>query len=214
VERTIGEAIGGRDALAPACELPPPDPSGAPRRAVRFFRPRRTPVVIVTATLLTAVGAAAATELTCALLGHPLPHGAVARTVRLLCVTAWNDPGVSAVAGGVALAGALLLAAALVPGHGRVAAMAAADRRCLLGVERAGLCTAAEAAALGVPGIAEARARLRGRPRRRVIVHAATGYRNPGTLRELVADAVRARIDAADLVRPPRVVVRLTWRRD
>lgn len=196
-------------------EPPPPDPSGACRAAVRFFRPRRALAAVVTVVVLTAVAAGTATELVSTLLRRPVvPTEDLARAGRLLRTTAWNDPAVLAIAVGIALTGLLLLIIALLPGQGRVTAMAASDPRCLLGVGRSGLRATLETAALEVPGIAEARVRLRGRLRRRVVVHAATGYRNPGTLRQVVADAVRARMDDADLVRAPRVVVRLTWRRD
>jgi Family of unknown function (DUF6286) len=215
VERSGEGVIGAGDTMVRTVELPPPDPSGVCRAAVRFFRPHRTPAAIVTVVLLTAVAAGTATELISTILRRPvLPTEDLARAGRLLRTTAWNDPAVLAIAGGVGLTGLLLLIIALLPGHGRVTVMAASDPRSLLGVGRSGLRATLETAALAVPGIAEARVRLRGRLRRRVVVHAATGYRNPGTLRQIVADAVRARMDAADLVRPPRVVVRLTWRRD
>ncbi|MCO6008727.1 DUF6286 domain-containing protein [Actinoallomurus purpureus] len=215
MEGTTDDAIGAGDTVVHTVHARPMDPSDLRRVAVRFFRPRRTPAAVVTAALLTVTGAGTAAGLISTMLGHPLPRTrAVAHAERLLRTMAWNDPAVLAIAGGAGLAGLLLVLVALLPGHGGVAAMEASDPRCLLGVGRAGLCTALEAAALGVPGITEARVRLRGPLRRRAVVHAATGYRNPGTLRELVADAVRARIDATDLVRAPRVVVHLRWRED
>jgi hypothetical protein len=215
VKRSGEGVIGAGGTTVCSVELPPPDPSGACRAAVRFFRPRRTPAAIVTVVVLTAVAAGTATELISMLLRRPvLPTEDLARAGRLLRTTAWNDPAVLAIVGGIALTGLLLLIIALLPGHGRVNALAASDPRCLLGVGRSGLRATLETAALDVPGISEARVRLRGRLRRRVVVHAATGYRNPGTLRQIVAEAVRARMDATDLVRASRVVVRLTWRRD
>lgn len=215
MKRSGEGVIGAGGTTVCSVELPPPDPSGACRAAVRFFRPRRTPAAIVTVVVLTAVAAGTATELISMLLRRPvLPTEDLARAGRLLRTTAWNDPAVLAIVGGIALTGLLLLIIALLPGHGRVNALAASDPRCLLGVGRSGLRATLETAALDVPGISEARVRLRGRLRRRVVVHAATGYRNPGTLRQIVAEAVRARMDATDLVRASRVVVRLTWRRD
>ncbi|MEV0405390.1 DUF6286 domain-containing protein [Actinoallomurus sp. NPDC050550] len=214
MERIIGDG-GARDTIASTLEIPAPDRSGVHRAAVRLFRSRRTPTAVLTAALLTVAGTATATRVISTLLGHPVPRTrAVAHAGRLLRTTAWGDPAVLAVAGGVALAGLLLLLAALLPGRGSVATLVWSTRRCALGVERAGLCAALEAAVLDVPGIAEARVRLRGMPRRRAVVHAATGYRNPGTLREIVAEAVRARGDDIGLARAPRVVVRLDWRRD
>ncbi|GAA4635108.1 hypothetical protein GCM10023196_079360 [Actinoallomurus vinaceus] len=215
MERAIADADGAQDTIVQTLEIPALDRSGARGAAVRLLRPRRTPAGILTAALLTVAGAATATRVISTLLGHPVPRtAAVARAARLLRTTAWSDPVVLAMAGGVALAGLLLLLAALLPSRGSVAALVWSTRRCALGVGRSGLCAALEAAALDVPGIAEARVRLRGPLRRRAVVYAATGYRNPGTLRELAAEAVRARIDDIGLLRAPRVVVRLDWRRD
>ncbi|WP_165495346.1 hypothetical protein, partial [Actinomadura roseirufa] len=66
----------------------------------------------------------------------------------------------------------------------------------------------------GVPGIERARVRGPGPVRRRLVVRAASRYRNPANLAELVHAAVDARLDGIEPMYRPPVDVRLGWRKD
>jgi Family of unknown function (DUF6286) len=107
----------------------------------------------------------------------------------------------------------LVLLAAL-PGRTRVEPLRGVDPYVVAGVSRCGLRRALGATAAQIPGLDSVTVRLRGRIRRRVIVRAATNYRNPDNLAELVRDAVADRLAEIAPVHPHRVIVRLTWQRN
>lgn len=201
--------------LAAFDELLTPDRSQAHRAAVRAFRPKRVPAAVAAATALSALGAAVAAQVLAWRLGRPfLPPGVLHQADRLARRLPADDPAVVALGASVALAGLLCLLAAALPGRSRVLPLSGDDPAFVAGVRRRGLRAAVRAAALGVPGVTRARVRLRRRPRARVVVRAVTWYRNPESLREQVAAAVRARLDALALIRVPRVTVRLRGRDD
>jgi hypothetical protein len=180
------------------------------RAAVRAFRPRRVVPAFAVALPVTAAGALVAVQIASARLGHPaLPPAEIERAARLLRATRWSDPAALAASVAVALAGSLLVLASALPGRGRTVALSGDDPRFIAGVTRSGLCAALRAAVLAVPGITDARVRLRGRLRPRAVVRAVTRFRNPSSLHDQVADATRARIAGIGPVRVPRVAVRI-----
>lgn len=191
-------------------ELLAPDRSAAHRAAIRAFRPRRALPAVLTATALTATGALVAASILSALLGDPIVGpDLAARADRLTRGLRWSDPAALAAAGGLTLAGLLLVLPAVLPGRSRALPLSGDDPAVAAGLSRRGLRVALCAAALDVPGVTEVRVRLRRWPRRRVVVHAATRYRNPHALQDQVTDAVQRRLDGLELVRAPRVRVRL-----
>jgi hypothetical protein len=196
-------------------ELLVPDNSGACRAAIRAFRPRRVVLAVLMASLLTAAGASVAAQVISTMLGHPVLRPAVSAPAgRLIHTLRWSDPVVLATGGGVALAGLLLVLSALLPGRARTMALAGDDPRFVTGVRRSSLRVMLRATTQDVPGIAGATIRLRGRLRSRAVVHAVTGFGDPGDLGDQVAGAVHARLDGLDPLRPPRVTVRLSRRKD
>ncbi|TMQ97201.1 alkaline shock response membrane anchor protein AmaP [Actinomadura soli] len=186
----------------------------ARRLAVREFRPRRALAGFMAALLVTVVGGVAAIELLAAVLGsgvHPVPG--VAEAADALRGRAWNDPHVLIAAAGVAVLGLAFLLAAL-PGRLRGMPLAGSDPRLAGVLGRAALRRTLADAALGVHGIERARVRGRGPFRRRLLVRAATHYRNPANLAELVRRAVDERLDRIEPMHRPDVDVRLGWRKD
>ncbi|TDB76456.1 hypothetical protein E1264_38485 [Actinomadura sp. KC216] len=186
----------------------------ARRLAVREFRPRRALAGFAAALLVTAVGGVAAIELLAAVLGsgvHPVPG--VAEAADALRGRTWDDPDVMIAAAGVAALGLAFLLAAL-PGRLRGMPLAGTDPRLAGVLGRAALHRTLADAALGVHGIERARVRRRGLVRRRLVVRAATHYRNPANLAELVRRAVDERLDRIEPMRRPDVDVRLGWRKD
>lgn len=186
----------------------------ARRLAVRELRPRRALAGLAAALLVTALGGAAAIELLAGALGsavHPVPG--VAPVVEALRRHAWDDPDVLAASGAVAALGIVFMAAAL-PGRLRGVPLAGADPRLAGVIGRAALRRTLADAALEVPGIERARVRGLGFFRRGLLVRAATHYRNPANLADLVHDAVDARLDRIEPMHRPPVDVRLGWRKD
>ncbi|WP_412516518.1 DUF6286 domain-containing protein [Actinomadura madurae] len=186
----------------------------ARRLAVRELRPRRAFAGVTAALLATTTGAVAAIELLAGALGsavHPVPG--VAAAVDVLRRHSWNDPNVLVVTGGMAVLGIAFLLAAL-PGRPRGVPLAGPDPRMAGAIGRAALRRTLADAALDVPGIERARVRGFGAFRRGVVVRAATGYRNPANIADLVRAAVEARLDGIEPMRRPDVDVRLRWRKD
>ncbi len=186
----------------------------ARRLAVRELRARRALAGFAAALLVTAFGGVAAIELMAGALGsgvHPVPG--VAPVVELLRRHSWDDPDVLATSGAVAALGAAFLLAAL-PGRLRGVPLAGADPRLAGVVGRAALRRTIAAAALEVPGIERVRVRGLGIFRRGILVRAATDYRNPANLADLVHEAVDERLDRIEPMHRPPVDVRLGWRKD
>jgi len=177
---------------------------------VRAFRPRRVLPSILAASLLTVVGGSAAGQVISSRLGHPVlrPEG----TARLARTLSWNDPVPMAAGGGLALAGLLLVLAAVLPGRTRTAPLAGDDPRFITGLGRSSLRADLRATALDVPGVDAATVRLRGRLRPRVEVRATSGFSDPGDLAEQVADAVRDRLTDLGPVRVPEIAVHVAER--
>lgn len=185
------------------------------RAAVRAFRPRRVVPTFAVALPVTAAGALVAVQVASARMGHPaLPPAELERAVRLMRATRWSDPAALGASAGLVLAGLLLVLASVLPGRGRAVALAGDDPRFIAGVTRSGLRAALRAAVFDVPGVTDARIRLRGRLRPRAVVRAATRFRNPGSLHDQIADAARARLAGIEPVRAPKVVVRVRCAED
>ena len=186
----------------------------ARRLAVREFRPRRAFAGFAAALLVAAAGGVAAIELLAAALGsgvHPVPG--VAALADGLRGRDWHDPEVLLWTGSITVFGLAFLLAAL-PGRLRGVPLAGSDPRQAGAVGRAALRRTLADAALSVPGIETARVRGLGLVRRGIVVRAATQYRNPANLEELIHLAVDARLDRIEPMHRPRVDVRLRWRRD
>ncbi len=161
------------------------------------------------AVLLTTAGAATAVQVVAARLGRPLVH-----PERFVHTLTWNDPVPIAAGGGLALAGLLLLMAAVLPGRTRTAPLAGDDPRFVTGLGRSSLRSDLRATVLGVPGVDTATVRLRGRLWPRVEIRAVSGFQNAGNLGELVGDAVHDRLEDLGPVRVPRVAVRVAVRKN
>jgi hypothetical protein len=192
----------------------PVSPSAARRAALREFRPRRAVAALCAAALLTAVGAVSAVQVVSRLIGRPAHETWVARGSALLRELSWNDPRMLLTAGALTAGGVVLLLLGTLPGRTGMEPLRGTDPQVAAAITRTGLRRSLSAAALGVPGIARVTVRLRGRVRRRVVVHATTEYRNPGNLADLVGTAVAVRLEEIDPIRWRRVAVRLNWRRD
>lgn len=185
------------------------------RAAVRAFRPRRVLPAFAVALPVTVGGALVAVQIASVRIGHPaLPPAQLEHAVRLMRATRWSDPAALGASAGVALAGLILVLAAVLPGRGRTVALSGDDAGFIAGITRPGLRTALRAAVFTVPGITDARIGLRGRLRPRAVVRAATRFRNPDSLQDQVAEAARARLAGIDPVRTPKVVVRVRHAED
>ncbi|WP_051468511.1 DUF6286 domain-containing protein [Actinomadura oligospora] len=185
----------------------------ARRTALAEFRPRRVALLAGTGLVLAVVGGGTAVQALSTMVGTPVRFVQVRPVAHALRHAAWHDRPVLAVASALAVTGALLLLA-LVPGRPRREPLRGTDPRLAGGVSRRDLRRALADAALDVAGVERARVRLRDGFRRRVVVRAATRYRNPANCADLVRRAVRARLDDFDLMRARRVDVRLSWRDD
>lgn len=198
----------------PAAAAPEPDPGPpspgprverrAARRAVRTFRPRRMVLAIIVAVLLLTVAVLTAVEVITWLTGDPLQVVPYERLDALARERTYDDPAMLALFGVIALAGLVLLVAALVPGRPRMVPLATGDPDLVVGLSRTGLKHALRAAAAEVPGVGQATVRLR---RRKVVVHVSGGSQVPGEPAEGVRQAVTARLRELAPVRPPRVKV-------
>jgi hypothetical protein len=192
----------------------PVSPRAARRAALREFRSRRAVAALCAAGLLTTVGALSALEVISRLVGRPTHESLVARGSALLRDLSWNDPRMLLAAGALTATGVVLLLLGSLPGRTGMEPLRGTDPQVAAAITRIGLRRSLAAAALGVPGIARVTVRLRGRFRRRVVVHATTDYRNAGNLADLVGTAVAVRLDEIDPIRWRRVAVRLKWRQD
>lgn len=186
----------------------------AVRAAVREFRPRRAVAALCAAGLLAGTGALTALEVISRQVGRPAHADQVARGTATLRELTWNDPAVLRAAAALGCAGLVLVLLGVLPGRTRMEPLRGTDPRLVAAITRAGLRRSLGAAALGVPGIARVTVRLRGRLRRRVVVHATTIYRNQANLADMVRSAVTVRLEEIDPVRWRRVSVRLSVRKD
>ncbi|MBB2913866.1 hypothetical protein FHS43_005175 [Streptosporangium becharense] len=204
---------------APGAELtrPPAPPmpgttagnAAADRAAIRAFRPRRVVPSVVTAALMTVIGALVALEVVSALLDRPLRLVPYDRVLARASSTPWDSPWVTAGAGLVTLLGLTLVLLALLPGRPRLIPVRTGDRDLVIGVHRRGFAHTLAHAAEQVQGVGRARVRVRGRTAR---VEADSLVRDTTGLEEAVRQAVTARIAALCPVDDYRVRVRLRER--
>jgi hypothetical protein len=179
--------------------------------AVREFRPQRTAARLAVAVALITIGSLSA--VTVVTWPHAFLHGFVTSAGRTLRTLPLHDPEALAVAVALAVLGLVLLLFAALPGRTAVEPLRGDDPLIITGADRRGLGTALAATAVEVPGVAAASVRLRGRIRRRVIVHADTVYPMPGNLAERVGHAVAVRLAEMEPARPRVVIVQLRWQR-
>lgn len=175
---------------------------------MRAFRPRRVLPSILAASLLTAAGGSTTVQVVSSRLGHPVLRPEITRRLHALT---WDDPGPMAAGGGLALAGLLLVLAAVLPGRTRTAPLAGDDPRFVTGLGRSSLRAALRTTVMDVPGVDAATVRLRGRLRPRVEVRVVSGFPDLG---DQVAEAVRERLADLDPVRVPKIAVHVAERKD
>jgi uncharacterized protein DUF6286 len=167
-------------------------------------RPRRSVPAVLTALVLLAACALVVTALVQRLLGEPpvLSYNAVAAGAHN---TAWNELPVLVGGGAAVLAGAALLAAAVLRGRPVVLPLAPAPGF-ETGTTRHGLRTSLRATAAQVDGVAAARVKL---GRRTVSVRVKTHRTHREGLADAVRTAVQRRLDGIELARPPKVRIRV-----
>jgi hypothetical protein len=179
--------------------------------ALREFRPLRIPARMAVA--LAAVAAGAPTAVAVITWPQSILRAFVKHADHTLRTLPLRDPAVEAYAAALTGLGLVLVLLAALPGRTRVEPLRGADTLVIAGVGRRRLGWALAATAADVPGVESASARLRGRIRRRAIVHAVTAYPMPGNLTEEIRDAVAVRLAEMEPVYPRTVIVRLTWHR-
>ncbi|MCK2212740.1 DUF6286 domain-containing protein [Actinomadura sp. ATCC 31491] len=182
----------------------------AERAAVRAFRPRRRVPAVLVATVLTLLGLLVAAETISALVGRPLRLVPYDRMLAGASATPWANPWVLLGSALALLLGLALLAAALVPGRPRLLPVRTGDPDLVMGLRRKSVTHALAHAAEQVPGVHEARARIRGRT---VAVTPVTSGWDGERFREGVREAVLTRLAELDLVEPYRVAVEVKERR-
>ncbi|HEX6471864.1 MAG TPA: DUF6286 domain-containing protein [Streptosporangiaceae bacterium] len=179
--------------------------------ALREFRPQRTVLRLAVAAALITIGGL--TAVTIVAWPHTFLHGFVTTADRALRTLPLRDPEALAVAAALAGLGLALVVLAALPGRTAVEPLRGDDPLVITGVDRRRLGTALAATAVEVPGVAAASVRLRGRIRRRVIVHADIVYPMPGNLAERIGHAVAVRLAEMEPARPRTVIVQLRWQR-
>ncbi|MEU7989043.1 DUF6286 domain-containing protein [Streptosporangium canum] len=201
--RTSGASPAPETPAAPGAALteqaPPPTPAGVPRNraadraAIRAFRPRRVVPAVITAALMTVIGALVAVETISALLGRPVRWVPYDRMLGWASSTPWSDPWVMLGASVVTALGLLLVLLALVPGRPRFIPARTGDPDLVIGVQRRGFTRSLAHAARQVQGVDHARVRLHGTTAQ---VTAGSHLRDTTGLAEAVRLAVADRIAA------------------
>ncbi|GAA4789235.1 hypothetical protein GCM10023200_24830 [Actinomycetospora chlora] len=173
---------------------------------------RRTLPALLTALVLVAVGALAATSAVQTLLGRT-PLVALDTVTGVLGLLTWQAPAVLVAAGVAAVLGLVLLVAGVVPGRTHVLPLATrpagpADPHgagvVTGGWHRHDLATRLRRRALAVEGVERASVRVR---RSRVRVAARTHRAGTAPVREALTAAVAGDLDALGLARRPRLRV-------
>ncbi|GAA0368154.1 hypothetical protein GCM10009530_17650 [Microbispora corallina] len=197
----VQEILAGSTAVHVQEERRPPRRDG-----VRALRPGRRPAAVAVSAALALTGWAATVEAIASMMDRPIMWPAV----RRLLATTYAHPAVPAVAVAMILAGAGLVALAVVPGRPRLVPIAADDPLLVIGLTRAGLRRTLSAAARDVEGVRRAQVRiLRGR----IEVTVVTGTQRVGDLLREVGAAVGDRLSGLGAQGRYEVVVRLRGRR-
>ncbi|MGP3914679.1 DUF6286 domain-containing protein [Nonomuraea sp. 10N515B] len=174
------------------------------RRASRALRPARTlPGAVVSLALAAGLGATAA-EVVSALLGHPLGWVPVNELVELAGDTTWPEAATAALA--TAVAGALMVLLAIVPGRYKLVPVQTSDPLIVIGITRSGLRRTLRAAAQQVAEVDKARVRLR---RGTIEVTVVTRAESSGSMLRQVGTAVGDRLAGVGTLGAGQVVVRL-----
>jgi hypothetical protein len=166
-------------------------------------RPRRTVAATIVGTVLFA--AATVVAISCIQLivgGSPLVQ--FSTIAELGQETSWEDPRALAAGGILALAGVVMLAAALLPGKPQVLALAPGRDHTAAGISRRNLAGDLAAHAERADGIIDAHVKVGART---VRVRAHTPLRDHSGLPERVRELVAVRLDNINLARPARLRV-------
>ncbi|MEZ0074014.1 hypothetical protein ABH927_003368 [Planotetraspora sp. GP83] len=176
------------------------------RHAVRALRPGRTPAGILVAAALSACAWAVTVEIIAAMFGSP----AVWPPLRRLLSLTLGDPAVPGTAAAVIVAGAGLVALAVLPGRPRLVPLEATDPLLVMGLTRSGLRRTLSGAAEAVDGVKRARVRIR---RRQIEVIVLTDTKRTGESLREVGAAVGDQLSGLGPQCRHEVVVRLRRRR-
>lgn len=193
--------------LASSPEAPPrSDYRTARRRATRALRPGRTPAGIVVATVLSLLTWAVTAELVGGLFGYPLGWLPADRLFSVI----WGDPVVRAVAGGMVVAGAVLVVLAVHPGRPLLVPLETSDPQLVIGLTRSGLRRTLGSAARNVPGVDAVIVRFL---RKQIEVIVVTDAQRTGELFREVGGAIGDRLSGLGVQCRHDVVVRLRRKR-
>ncbi|MCG5220552.1 DUF6286 domain-containing protein [Streptosporangium soli] len=185
------------------------DAAPAPARApvdTKVLRRPRTPAGLAVAVPLSAVLSLLAAEAVSEVMGAPLGIVPFERLAAVAATRAWSDPLVQCAAGGLAVLGFVLLAAALIPGRSRLVPVKTADPLIVIGFTRAGLCRTLRTLAESVDGVDHARVRL---VRGQIEISVVTEAECAGTLLRQVGATVGDRLAGLGALGGAEVVVRL-----
>ncbi|MBB5933778.1 DUF6286 domain-containing protein [Streptomyces zagrosensis] len=130
------------------------------------------------------------------------------RTEGWLTDTPGTSGWVIGAAAALALLGLYLMVLALTPGGRRRLPMAPAAPAVRAVLDRASAVTLLRDAALQVPGVTNARARMRGR--RRAVIRVTVAYGESTTIRAALHEALATETDRLGLAKPPRLRLGLT----
>ncbi|GAB2484688.1 hypothetical protein GCM10027187_60200 [Streptosporangium sandarakinum] len=182
----------------------------ARRRAVRLFRPARSPAGVVVA-LMTSTALSAAAGVTVGMVtDHPLGRVPYRRIAVGPGAAAWSDPAVILVSLGAIVAGAALLTLALLPGRTRLVPLETSDPRLYIGLTRSALRRTLRAAAESVDEVTGARVRLGARD---IEITVISGAERTGPLLRQVGTVVGDRLAGLGAISEGEIVVRLRRRR-
>ncbi|MEU4829203.1 DUF6286 domain-containing protein [Streptosporangium sp. NPDC023615] len=133
------------------------------RRSLRLLRPGRTPAGVPAALVVAALLSLSASTTVGLLMGSPVAREPYRLLVEGVGAWRWSDPAVFAVAALAMVAGATMLALAVVPGRPRLVPLEPGDPHLVIGITRSGLRRTLREAAESVEEVNQARVRLASR---------------------------------------------------
>ncbi|SDG55864.1 hypothetical protein SAMN05421505_105158 [Sinosporangium album] len=175
-----------------------------------MLRPCRTPLGVAVALALTAVFSLTAIEAVGLLIGKPPGLLPLERIGAALWATRWSDASAAGAGVIAALAGTVMIMAALLPGRTRLVPLRGTDPHTVTGVTRRGLRRSLRAVAQSVDGVERARVRLGHRHIEVMVVVAADCG---GHMLRKVGTAVGDRLAGVGALSGGEVVVRLRGKR-